>query len=179
MRNSVLHIALILCLFLKTVATFGQQVVVGNKQQFSSSSSILEFPENDTRGLVLPKVNVGLVTKVEEGMLVYDVIEKKIKYSKGIGIWEDLSINIGEVDPDELPTLIEDTSARTLIGNNVNVSTEGVLVLDSTSRALVLPRVENPHLRMISPPTGTIVYDTKTNMLCVYNGKEWAFWAVE
>lgn len=179
MRNNFFLVSICFYLFCFTTDIFGQQVIIGTKQQFSSTSSILEFPDNDTRGMVLPKVNGTLVTNAVGGTLIYDSVDKKIKYSTGGANWVDLSINEGQVNTSDQDNLKEVAGARALIGNDPSVSVEGVLVLDSTSKAMVLPRVESPHLKMLSPATGTIVYDTKSNMICVFNGKEWAFWASE
>ncbi|WP_121967468.1 hypothetical protein [Myroides sp. N17-2] len=179
MRKNIFVISIWFCVCFFSSDIFGQQVIIGTKQQFSSTSSILEFPDNDTRGMVLPKVNSTLVTNATGGTLIYDSVDKKIKYSTGGTNWVDLSINEGLVNTSEQDNLKEVVGARALIGNDSSISVEGVLVLDSASKAMVLPRVESPHLKMLSPATGTIVYDTKSNMICVFNGKEWAFWASE
>lgn len=170
-------ISILLCTLFTVANSFGQQVIIGSKQQFISSSSILEFPDNDTRGIVLPKVSSTLVVNPENGTLILDTVDKKVKYYKGDGAWEDLSVNNGDVlDLSKQDALKEIKDAGTIISNDITENINGVLVLDSTSKALVLPRVENPHLNIISPPAGTIVFDTKSKMLCIFNGKEWAFW---
>ncbi|MFB9078942.1 hypothetical protein ACFFLS_10415 [Flavobacterium procerum] len=53
---------------------------------------------------------------------------------------------------------------------------DGVLVLESSNKALILPKVVSPHLNIIKPMAGTICYDTVKKLLCVYNGTEWTFW---
>ncbi|MTG99385.1 hypothetical protein NWE55_01460 [Myroides albus] len=179
MRKILLLFVFLFSLFMTSQKTFSQQAIIGTKANYISSSSILEFPDNDTRGVVLPKVDSSVVVGAVEGTLIFDVLDKKVKYCTGNGMWEDLSINEGVVDTAMQDGLSEVSGARTLIGNDANISTEGVLVLDSTNQALVLPRVESPHLKMISPSSGTIVYDTKSNMICIFNGKEWAFWGNE
>ncbi|MCC9043615.1 hypothetical protein LNQ81_13120 [Myroides sp. M-43] len=180
MKNNVLRNGILLFALVVFTNCFSQQVAIGNKQQFLSESSILEFPDNDTRGLVLPMVNSdNMEGTVAFGTLIYDIKDKKVKYLKQDNLWVDLSINTGEADSKVQDNLNEIKGARTLIGNDASTTTEGVLVLDSSTKAMVLPRVESPHLKIVSPPAGTIVYDTKSNMLCVFNGKQWAFWAVE
>jgi hypothetical protein len=179
MRNKILLRSILLCVCCISVKGFSQQVIMGSKQQFVSTSSILEFPDNDTRGIVLPKVNSTQVTNLSEGTFIYDVSDKKIKYSTSPNSWVDLSIKEGVSNTTSQDNLTEVAGARTLIGNDPSISVSGVLVLDSVDKALVLPRVESPHLSIINPPIGTIVYDTKSNMICVFNGKEWAFWAAE
>ncbi|AJH14295.1 hypothetical protein [Myroides profundi] len=179
MKNKIFFSCILFCVGIIPLSAWSQQVNIGSKDYFLSPSSILEFPDNDTRGIVLPKINSALATSAVEGTLIYDVVDKKIKYSNGINQWVDLSINTGEVNIIAQDKLTEVASAKILIGNDPSVAIDGVLVLDSPSKALVLPRVESPHLNIVSPPTGTIVYDTKSNMICVFNGKEWAFWTAE
>jgi hypothetical protein len=41
---------------------------------------------------------------------------------------------------------------------------------------MVLPKVASPHLNIISPSAGMIVYDTIKKQLAVYNGTVWSFW---
>lgn len=179
MRNYVFLFSVLFSTFFISTKVFSQQAIIGTKTQFVSPSSILEFPDNDTRGMVLPKVNSTTMGKPIEGTLIFDASDKKIKYTTGDGIWEDLSVNEGVLGITIEDTFTEVEGARTLIGSDSGVSIQGVLVLDSTTKALVLPRVESPHLNMLSPVTGTIVYDTKAKMICVFNGKEWAFWGSE
>ncbi|MDR2221512.1 MAG: hypothetical protein LBE34_02120 [Flavobacteriaceae bacterium] len=162
-----------------TSAYAQQQIIIGNKTSFSSPSSIMEFPDNDTRGMVLPLVDINNLTpNYVEGTLLLDSNSKKIKYYANKQ-WIELSPTDGDISKVVVSTQPELANMRTLIGSNPNTSTIGALVLDSTDKAMVLPRVENPQLTMMSPEAGTLVFDTKSKMLCVYNGKEWAFWEVE
>jgi hypothetical protein len=163
-----------------STSTYAQQVMIGNKISFSSPSSIMEFPDNDTRGMVLPILDIANMTpNYVGGTMLLDSNSKKVKYYADNNQWVELSPNDGDLSKVVVSTQPDKEEMRTLIGNNPNVTTIGALVLDSTDKALVLPRVESPHLTMINPPAGTLVFDTKTKMLCVYNGKEWTFWEVE
>ncbi len=55
-------------------------------------------------------------------------------------------------------------------------SKKGVLILESTTQAMVLPQVFEPHLNINGAIAGTIVYDTSCDMLAVYDGVNWSYW---
>lgn len=180
MRNKLLFNIFLLLVCSISFKSYSQQVSIGEKEKFLSTSSILEFPDNDTRGIVLPKIHPKDRVSSYQGTLYYDILDKKVIYAgRERPAWGDLSIQVGSFNDTSQDSLQEVPGARTYIGNNPNKSIDGVLVLDSTDKALVLPRVESPHLNIINPPAGTIVYDIKANLLCVYNGKEWTFWGVK
>jgi septal ring-binding cell division protein DamX len=74
-------------------------------------------------------------------------------------------------------TLTDVSSAKTSIGTNAATdSTSGILVLTDTNKAMVLPKVSSPHLNIISPSSGMMVYDTTAHQLAVFNGTVWSFW---
>jgi hypothetical protein len=55
-------------------------------------------------------------------------------------------------------------------------SASGVLVLESTSKALVLPKVANAETGIKSPVVGTMVYDLYSKSLAIFDGAKWNFW---
>lgn len=61
-------------------------------------------------------------------------------------------------------------------GNPTTDTTNGFFVLADTNKAMVLPKVADPHLNIINPEPGTMVYDTTSKLLAVYNGSVWTFW---
>ena len=54
--------------------------------------------------------------------------------------------------------------------------TPGILVLADTDKAMVLPKVASPHLNIVNPAAGMMVYDTTSKQLAVFNGTVWSFW---
>jgi hypothetical protein len=50
------------------------------------------------------------------------------------------------------------------------------LVLESTSKALVLPKVANAETEIKSPAVGTMVYDLYSKSLAIFDGAKWNFW---
>jgi hypothetical protein len=152
------------------------QVAIG-KSAVTNSSVSLEFG-NGNRGMILPWVTSSTgVTGAVNGTVIYDITDKKVKYLKS-GSWFDLSVDAtGIVDTSLQDGKIEKTTAKTVIGtNSATDATAGILVLSDTNKAMILPKVDSPHLNIINPASGMIVYDTKTKQLAVFNGNVWSFW---
>lgn len=165
-------------LLLTTMSSFAQTSV--GKFDVTGPDVLLDFKDNDARGIVLSWVTKQADVKTPSaGTMIFDSNDKKVKYYKGgtSPKWEDLSINTGEVDTSIQNGLLDNRDA-TIIGNQASTAS-GALVLEANDKAMVLPRMASPHLNIKSPAAGTIVYDTISKMLCVFNGKEWAFWKVD
>jgi len=152
------------------------QVAIG-KASVSSTAVSLEFG-NENRGIVLPWVtNTSDVTGVVDGTIVYNTADKKVyvKYASG---WKDLSVDAtGAVDTSLQNSLSDLDTAKVLIGGNPDTdTTPGILVLADTDKAMVLPKVASPHLNIVNPAPGMMVYDTTAKQLAVFNGTVWTFW---
>lgn len=157
------------------------QVAIG-KASVSSPSVSLEFGTGN-KGILLPWVTgVSTVTGAVNGTLVYNTTDKKVyvKYASG---WKDLSVDatgttvdpITNVDGLTLQNSLDDlNTAKVSIGTPT--STPGILVLEDTNKAMVLPKVASPHLNIVNPSPGMIVYDTTKKQLAVFNGTVWSFW---
>ena len=168
-----------LTLSLLFAATLSAQVAIG-KATVSSPAVSLEFYDNadNTRGIILPWVtSTAAVTGAVNGTLVYNTADRKIyvKYASG---WKDLSVDTtGAVDTSLQNTLSDAASAKVMIGGNPDTdTTPGILVLADTNKAMVLPKVASPHLNIVNPAAGMMVYDTVKKQLAVFNGKVWSFW---
>ncbi|PIF47561.1 hypothetical protein CLU96_4619 [Chryseobacterium sp. 52] len=157
------------------------QVAIG-KTSVASLSVSLDFGAGN-RGMILPWVtNTAAVTGVVNGTMVYDLSDKKVKI-KYAAAWKDLSIDATGTTVDPLTSVDgaviqnaapETSSAKVTIGTPT--ATPGVLVLEDTNKAMVLPKVASPHLNIINPAPGMMVYDTTTKLLAVFNGSVWTFW---
>jgi len=70
----------------------------------------------------------------------------------------------------------EDLASKAIIGANTS-SANGVLVLESTTKVMVLPQVANTN-DIKDPAPGMMVYLNGTNKrLAIYNGSKWTYWA--
>ena len=159
-------------------ATAMQSQVIINKdatQSLSSDSVLLEFG-SENKGLLLPWVtDTASVAGAVPGTMVYDTSDKKVKFLKGT-VWTDLSVDTTGVVDSALQDLITDAAnAKTIIGDRT-ATAPGILVLESETNAMVLPKVASPHLNIINPSAGMMVYDTVKKHLVVFNGTTWSFW---
>lgn len=162
--------------------SFSQAQVAIGKNSVSSASVSLEFADDQNRGLLLPWVtDAASVTNAENGTLIYDNDDHKVKV-KYAGGWFDLSVdNTGTtVDPISgvdgysiQQPLTENTTAK--IGIGTDSSTAGILVLEDSDKAMVLPKVADTD-DIINPAPGMMVYVTTAKMLAVFNGNVWSFW---
>ncbi|SDE97574.1 hypothetical protein [Epilithonimonas hungarica] len=170
MKNIIVTIMIFSAIVIKSQVAIGKDILTNN-------SVSLEFSDTENRGMILPYVEdkSGIV---EDGTVIYDMTDKKVKYLKD-GNWFDLSVDAnGQADAIiQGPDKIEKTTAKTAIGvNGATDTTQGILVLTDTNKAMILPKVASPHLNIINPSTGMMVYDTTKKQLAVYNGTVWSFW---
>ena len=178
MKNIVATLSLLFA------TTLSAQVAIG-KTSISSPAVSLEFYDGagNARGIILPWVtSTAAVTGAVNGTLVYNTSDKKVyvKYASG---WKDLSVvangttvdPITKVDGLTLQNSLNDlNTAKVSIGTPT--STPGILVLEDTNKAMVLPKVASPHLNIVNPSPGMMVYDTTKKQLAVFNGTVWSFW---
>lgn len=168
MKNSLL---ILMCF---TAITAKSQIAIG-KTTITNTSVSLEFTDAENKGIILPYVEdkSGIT---ENGSVIFDNSDHKVKYLKD-NSWFDLSVDTtGKSAIAIQQTKTELTTAKTGIGTNGADSTNGILVLTDTDKAMILPRVASPHLNIINPASGMMVYDTTKKQLAVYNGTVWSFW---
>ncbi len=163
------------------IGTIGvkSQVAMG-KPSVTNASVSLEFADTENRGLILPYI-VDKSSMTENGTIIYDASDKKVKYLKDIATntWFDLTVDTSGVADLSLQgnEKVEKPTAKTAIGSNAATdSVDGILVLTDTNKAMVLPRVASPHLNILNPSAGMMVYDLTKKQLAVYNGAMWSFW---
>lgn len=156
------------------------QVIIGDTQgtAVEKTSVLLEFSK-ENKGIVLPYVTQNL--SPQEGSILLDArdpLNARVKYYKNTG-WFDLSGKSGDVSSElaQQPTSItEKVESKVIIGSKTS-SADGVLVLESDSKAMVLPTVESVQ-SIQNPAPGMLVFIGKTGSkrLAVYNGSVWSFW---
>lgn len=171
----------LLSVFLLISTSAFSQVAIG-KTSVTNNSVSLEFGSAN-KGFILPWVNsTGNVSGAVNGTMIYDLSDHKVKV-KYASSWKDLSIDTTgttidpttNVDGVSIQTsLPEKPTAKTSIG--APTATAGILVLEANNKAMVLPKLANPHLNIVNPSPGMIVYDTHLKLFAVFNGKVWSFW---
>ena len=137
----------------------------------NSSGAILDFATGTTNGIILSTVT-SLPTNPANGTFVVDRTDLKVKMRQN-NIWVDMS------SPGDLSKISQNTSSE--VGNGVIIGSStsaanGVLVLEATDKALVLPKVASPQTNVRSPYPGMICYDTTSKSVAVFDGKVWNFW---
>lgn len=154
------------------------QVAIG-KQNITNSSVLLEFG-TENKGIILPSVNTA--PGAAGGTFIFNTTKKAVEVWEGknngnLGDWtlltdENQGVNhsFSNTGADVIPN-----PAGVIIGAD-NTAKPGVLVLESTTKALVLPQVANPHQNIKGAIAGTMVYDTTADMLAVYDGANWSYW---
>ena len=164
-------------------AGFSQVIIGGITGRASVITSVLlDFPANENKGIILPYVRdkSGIAT---EGTIILDAMNSgansRVKFYNGVSGdgWVDLSgqdANISTLLTNTQPNLVTE-SGKTVIGD-VSTAPDGVLVLESATKALVLPAVTDVNL-IPNPSPGMMVYVTGANKrLAVFNGSIWSFW---
>ena len=176
------------------------QVIIGNDTGTAANktSVLLDFAAGQNKGIILPYVRtVPTGTGLVGGTIILDAstpTAAKVKYyapgnaKADANGWVDLSsgdvanitspVNHMAIQPlsTGVNAVIEDPNSKAIIGANTS-SADGVLVLESASKAMVLPIVADTN-SVPDPAPGMMVYINKTGAkrLAVYNGNSWTYW---
>lgn len=155
-----------MCLF--GTGLFGQTVI---GKLTVDGDGLLDFPSGTVKGIILPAVETLSATPAN-GTFLFDKNDQRVKMFAN-GAWVNLS---EEGDSSALlPYSGTDAGTQTVIGAT-STDVDGVLVLEATDKALVLPKVASPHLNVPSPYPGMMCYDTDAKALAVFDGKAWSYW---
>lgn len=163
------------------------QVIIGDEigTATNKNSVLLEFSKTENRGIILPYIKT-LPTSPAEGTIILDATnptDAKVKYYNGS--WQDLSITTQDADKGNVTTQLtiqpatpnNAAQAKVIIGSETS-SADGILVLESTTKAMVLPIVNSTD-DIINPAPGMMVYisngTTNEKLLAVFNGTTWSF----
>ncbi|RYD90932.1 MAG: hypothetical protein EOP54_23250 [Sphingobacteriales bacterium] len=189
MKSFILLIAITFFVPLSSQVIIGD--AVGTAPQGQKGSVLVEFALGQNKGIVLPYVRTlpsgaGLVG----GTILLDATDEtkaKIKYYNGMtnngsNGWIDLSngheadITAQMVLQPSAATVAENLTAKAIIGSRSSEA-NGVLVLESASKAMILPTVADTN-DIPDPAPGMMVYINKTSAkrLAVFNGEGWTYW---
>ena len=186
MKKIFIILTLTSSLFAISQVRIGQSSATG----FSSTSVLLEFGDTKDKGIILPYVETVPtgVAQSKGGTLIFDVsanAEYKVKVKNENTGWSDLSVESGysatvesNVKTPQATPLADKTDAEAIIGSNTS-SSDGVLVLESTDKAMVLPIVED-YNAILNPSPGMMAFLKGTtsdkHRLILFNGQKWSFW---
>lgn len=182
MKKYLILTSIIFAGFCSAQVAIGKQTVDGN--------AILDFGSQN-KGIILPIADISDPTSVyTNGTLLMDIDDLTVKAYQN-NTWTPLS------DPGQLTVLLDSNDNPISTAAKINTSAEvgqgvilgdvdtnglppsgadGVLVLESSTQALVLPKVADPHINIKSPVAGTICYDLTSDSLAIFDGKVWNYW---
>ena len=147
------------------------QVAIG-KTTVSNNSVLLEFG-SENKGIVLPS-SVSNPANAVPGTFVVNRTSQQVNFLDGM-TWKNL-ISGGSFVPNAFLNVGSDVANGTVLGAN-STTKPGVLVLESSNRAMVLPQVANPHTTIgNNASVGTIVYDSVSDSLAIFDGVNWHYW---
>ncbi|MDR6921253.1 MULTISPECIES: hypothetical protein [Chryseobacterium] len=153
------------------------QVAFG-KDNVANPSALVEFGPGN-KGIILP--SVASASGAVGGTFVFNTADKAVevweeKNNNNTGGWTSLTDQGQGILHALFNTGTDAAATAGVIIGATTTSKPGTLVLESTTKAMVLPVVTNPHLTMKSSVAGTMVYDTASDMLAVYDGTNWSYW---
>ena len=183
---------IIFTLFIASFSFANAQVILGDAvgTATNKTSVLLDFAANQNKGIIVPYVRtLPTGNALVGGAIILDATTATAARMKFYNetAWVDLSGQNADVTTAlaKQPTgITEDASARAIIGtvpDPIPVSfPEGALVLNSTTKAMVLPTVADVQ-NIPSPSPGMMVYvagvsPTFYKRLAVFNGSKWSFW---
>ena len=177
------------------LATFVQaQVSIGGNQSINGNSTILDFAggtasesssdqaTTNEKGVILPAVGSSPTYTVvnpttnnpNNGTFLFDRTLKMIRMFEN-GSWVNLSDAAGNDIPSAMVNASNEVGNGVIIGAQTS-NAKGILILESTNKAVILPHIKNPHTTVKSPYSGMMCYDTVSNSLAVYDGTRWNYW---
>lgn len=174
-----------MCLLAISSVAFSQ-VIIGDAvgTATNKASVLLEFAAGQNKGIILPYVQtLPSGTGLAEGTIVLDATnpaKAKVLFYDGTPAWFNLSTGSDADITSKLTiqpqTIVEDPASKAIIGARTS-SADGILVLESATKAMVLPIVANT-TDVQDPAPGMMVYVNKTGAkrLAVFNGTNWTFW---
>ena len=181
---------LIATIFLGSITLINAQVIIGDATGTAAvkTSVLLEFAAGQNKGIILPYVRTIPATPTE-GTILLDAsapATSRVKYYAGsVKGWVDLSGQDANLNSTtvlanfatEQPSSITETATSKANIGAQTTAADGVLVLESTTKAMVLPTVADVQ-NIPSPSPGMMVYINKAGAkrLAIFNGAKWSFW---
>jgi hypothetical protein len=181
---------IIASLTIVSTMAFSQVIISGKTGTATNKAAVLlEFEAGLNKGIILPYVRtMQVATSLTPGTILVDAstaTKAKVKYyAPGNSLadannWVDLSSG-NEADITAAlanqPNTTELASSKAIIGATTTPA-KGVLVLESTTKSMLLPQVASTD-DVKDPAPGMMVYLNGTNKrLAVFNGAKWTFWA--
>jgi hypothetical protein len=169
MKNKINYIQI----FVAAVLLFGElqaQHAIGKKSV--SGSGLLDFAADSQKVIVLPLLD-SLTSSASKGTMAAYRKDSSI-YMRNDSAWVKYSTS-GLNPLNSLNHSGTEKIKSTVLGSKTT-NVEGALVLESSNKALILPKNSNPHSQIPMPRIGSICYDKTRKSLAIFNGKIWTYW---
>jgi hypothetical protein len=169
-------------LFSLSLYAFSQ---IGIETTVVHQQAIIDFPTDQNKGIILPMVEslpapIAPATLANGTFLIHKAAGSGIIKMYQNGEWINLTkggANLSGAQFDLNPSTA--TEGRGVVVGSLDPladNTDGVLVMASTDKGLMLPKVANPHLNVKSPYPGLMCYDTIKEAIAFYDGTGWYYW---
>ena len=177
----IITIIVIFCMGSLGIISTQAQTIIGIKaSNYPGNSSVLLEFSNQNKGFVVPWIPSPTLTAPAAGTLYFDASSnymlKLYNGSSYINLTQGAAKNTLTTTTVAVPNGTDDTTKKTVIGAKTS-AIPGAVVLESTTKIMVLPKVTSPHLNIVNPAAGMIVYDPTNKALCTFNGQQWTFWS--
>lgn len=156
---------------------------IGIGVQNNGNGSILKFDEGcdgqglnctNKKGIILPIVSNLPTENLVNGTFILDGNDKAFKVYEN-NIWKRLSFMPGNLSSAINVAGAEEVGSGVVLGST-SVQVNGVLVLEATDKALILPKINKPYETVENPYPGMICYDTDSKSLMLFDGTYWNIW---
>lgn len=160
---------IILILGLISMGIANAQIAIGKSTV--DGDGLLDFASGTNNGIILPIVNTLPITPAN-GTILMDGNDERVKMYQN-NTWVNLTEG-GDISSVNV-NASEEAGDGVIIGATTS-AVDGVLVLESSDKALILPKVASPHLNVKSPHAGMMCYDTVSKSVAFFDGSKWHFW---
>ncbi|WDF46043.1 hypothetical protein PQ459_14175 [Chryseobacterium sp. KACC 21268] len=178
---------IILCLFTAVSNVLFSQVIIGDNvgTATNKTSVLMEFSSTQRKGIILPYLTD--ISDVNTPGSIFLRISNpttapiaKIVYYDYDGTFKDLSPEASGIGAklklNIQPILKENSNSKVIIGDESSTA-NGILVLESKTKAMVLPTVSS-YKEIVNPAPGMMVLTgVGEKTLAFFNGSKWSFWS--
>ncbi|SDF04687.1 hypothetical protein [Epilithonimonas hungarica] len=155
------------------------QVSMGGKQSVEGTATILDFNSRtgNIKGVILPAVDdiskaLSSDPASNNGTFLFNKSNQKVQVYEN-NVWKDLS-DAGSTN--DLVINTSDERSNGVVIGAASSSAKGVFILESSDKAMILPRISEPHKAVKSPYPGMMCFDTVSRTLAVFDGVRWNYW---
>lgn len=174
MKNKIYNI-----IFCAVAVIVNAQVSMGGKLNVDGASAILDFNDltSNTNGIILPAVDdttnaFNSITSANNGTFLFDKSNNRVRMYEN-NIWVNLTDE--GASSSIIPNTSDESGSGVIMGSETT-DAKGILILEAADKALILPKIANPHLTVKSPYPGMLCYDTVGRAIAVYDGNVWSYW---